>query len=408
MTTVLGLPRAPTAVFSARNFANSSSSGSWFNFWDGEAVREVGDIRVDEDLAPLWKMSQAQLHELWEQHDPDGTGVVSHDKAASLVRRILDTQRKTLTTIIAEQHGTKNDLLGDMSSWLPKWKQWGVTVNLEDQENKIQAAEKLLAKLHDPQLEASILEALHPSKLGGDVTHFNFFNALTTDAVREAELEALEEQAREEDLVAELADAAEPVIVAQATAAEIEAKKAHEAAVEAKAIAAAAAAAEAEAVKKAEEAKKRAEAVAEQVHGSSSNSSTSAREGTTEAGDEELDYMDLLASLDLLDYSEILFVLHLCSASWCTHGIDVGSSEGMTCVLDFKASFCSSSSCLVVYFVRTAFTCCFLRDSQQITTVEDLKLLTKEDLRDMGFSVGAGNRLYKWVRLHRSGEDEDL
>lgn len=49
-----------------------------------------------------------------------------------------------------------------------------------------------------------------------------------------------------------------------------------------------------------------------------------------------------------------------------------------------------------------------LRDEQQITTVEDLKLLTKEDLRDMGFSVGAGNRLYKWVRLHRAGEDEDL
>ncbi len=42
---------------------------------------------------------------------------------------------------------------------------------------------------------------------------------------------------------------------------------------------------------------------------------------------------------------------------------------------------------------------------QQISTVEDLKLLTKDDLRDMGFSVGAGNRMYKWVKQHRKPED---
>jgi len=46
------------------------------------------------------------------------------------------------------------------------------------------------------------------------------------------------------------------------------------------------------------------------------------------------------------------------------------------------------------------------RNEQQITEIEDLKLLTKEDLRDMGFSVGAGNRLYKWVRKHRDSDDE--
>jgi hypothetical protein len=42
---------------------------------------------------------------------------------------------------------------------------------------------------------------------------------------------------------------------------------------------------------------------------------------------------------------------------------------------------------------------------QQISTVEDLKLLTKDDLRDMGFSVGAGNRLYKWVKQHQKPDD---
>jgi hypothetical protein len=35
---------------------------------------------------------------------------------------------------------------------------------------------------------------------------------------------------------------------------------------------------------------------------------------------------------------------------------------------------------------------------QQIGTVADLKLLAREDLREMGFSVGAGNRLLSWVR----------
>ncbi len=45
------------------------------------------------------------------------------------------------------------------------------------------------------------------------------------------------------------------------------------------------------------------------------------------------------------------------------------------------------------------------RMDQQISTVEDLKLLTKDDLRDMGFSVGAGNRLYKWVKQHQKPDD---
>ena len=32
------------------------------------------------------------------------------------------------------------------------------------------------------------------------------------------------------------------------------------------------------------------------------------REETTEAGSEELDFMDLLASLDLIDYASVLYV----------------------------------------------------------------------------------------------------
>ena len=49
------------------NFSSEPSSLSpWFNFFDGEAVREVEDIRMEEDLSPAWRVSPQQLHDIWQ------------------------------------------------------------------------------------------------------------------------------------------------------------------------------------------------------------------------------------------------------------------------------------------------------------------------------------------------------
>ena len=65
-----------------------------------------------------------------QDHDADGTGVVDASKVPSLVRRILEAQRKTLSDIIAEQNHTKEDLLEGVASWIPRWKQWGVDLEM--------------------------------------------------------------------------------------------------------------------------------------------------------------------------------------------------------------------------------------------------------------------------------------
>ena len=239
--------------------------------------------------------------------------MVSSTKVRSLVRRILETQRKSLSDIIAEQQDTKKDLLEGVASWLPRWKQWGVDLEVSAQDDKIQMASKLLKVLRESEIEDAIVNALQPHR-DGDVTHFNFMSVLTSDHFREAELDALESKAMDEDLQEELASAVEPLLTAEITEAEDAAARAQEAAELALQAAA-------EAKAKADLAKKQAEEISSIAHKHDDNEgeekeeeedddepSAAVRETTSEPGDEDLDFMDLLASLDLMDYSEILCV----------------------------------------------------------------------------------------------------
>jgi len=286
-------------------FVRAISSGTfpsrqWFNFWDGEAVRAVEDIKLDDSLDSAWTISQQQLQNLWLDHDPERTGVVSKEKAGTLVKRILDEQRKAISNVIAEENHTKEDLLNGISSWIPRWKQWGVTIEVKDQENKISIAQKLLESLRDESVANAVLEALRPNA-DGNITHFNFMSALQSGEIRNAELDAMKEKAMEQDTIADFADAAEPAVAAEAHAAEEAAKAARAAAEVAAQAAEIAAQAEMEAriaMEKANEISKLAHPEREESNGE--------REGSSEAGDEELDYMDLLASLDLMDYAALL------------------------------------------------------------------------------------------------------
>ena len=141
----------------------------------------------------------------------------------------METQRKSLSDIIAEQQDTKKDLLEGVASWLPRWKQWGVDLEVSAQDDKIQMASKLLKVLRESEIEDAIVNALQPHR-DGDVTHFNFMSVLTSDHFREAELDALESKAMDEDLQEELASAVEPLLTAEITEAEDAAARAQEAA----------------------------------------------------------------------------------------------------------------------------------------------------------------------------------
>ncbi len=295
---------------------------------NGQAVRTVEEIRSQKDLAPIWEVSQEKLHELWAAHDPDRAGVVTADKAASLVGHILDTQREALTGVISQQRHTKDDLLQGVNAWLPRWKRWGVSLEVRDQEDRIALAERLLAKLQDPALKATILKALHPDA-AGNITHFNFMEALVAHAhsaegskLKAAELDVLAAKAQGEDASNALAEAAEPLIVAEAKAAMQAAETAKDAAHAAAHAAHVAAAAEKQAMELARAAQGQADEIKQKLHGDTATTEAAAqqeiatavaaavapREETTEAGSEELDFMDLLASLDLIDYASVLYV----------------------------------------------------------------------------------------------------
>jgi hypothetical protein len=220
----------------------SGGGGSWFSFTDGKAVASVKEIRLHDELAAVWRLPPARLHELWTQYDPQNTGVVPLDQAPRLVEQVLEAERKALSAIILEQRNNKETAEGKTSSWLPKWKQWGVALEVKDRDSNIRVAEDLLVSLHDPSVAEALLAALEPNA-DGNVTHFNFMAVLNSTTAREAQLKAL------------------GVKKADATAAAAAAPPA----------------------------------------------AVDTRE-TTSQPDDELDFMDLLASLDLLDYCEILCV----------------------------------------------------------------------------------------------------
>lgn len=155
-------------------------------------------MKADEDMEEIWYLDDSELEEIWISAQDESKAHPTPFVAERAVREMLARQRMKLQTLIEKKQHTEEDLEENMISWLPRWKQWGLSIQIEELESEVEAAEHLHRLLtDDDELVSHIMAVLGADEgvMGsGALSKERFLEAVKGGEVMDVELGELEEE----------------------------------------------------------------------------------------------------------------------------------------------------------------------------------------------------------------------
>jgi len=109
------------------------------------------EIKRDEGLTrTLGSLSLHDLRTMWLRVDKARSGKLNKTDLEKVARQMIRTQKERLRAIIREREDHKEELEDGYISWAPRWKQWGLDLQIEESATELEMAKQLHDAL-DPE-----------------------------------------------------------------------------------------------------------------------------------------------------------------------------------------------------------------------------------------------------------------
>ena len=147
-----------------------------------------------------WYLSDEQIDQIWDEVSDTRVSHPTPYFAERLAELMIKAQKEKLRTIIKSKEACSDSLEESYLRWIPRWKQWGVTVHLDGARSEKEAAEGILdhLTLHRDDLVEQILDNIGAipgcsSATAAGITRNDLKLAVREGAVEMAEKEDFKE-----------------------------------------------------------------------------------------------------------------------------------------------------------------------------------------------------------------------
>ncbi len=177
------LPRRAFRVYALGTPPFPSAHHGTSRYFSASASALEDDVEQDKELIDTWTLTDAELERAWESVDAKKVGVLSEAKLSEVVRIMLHKQREKLRIIVQDREDAKEELEQGFISFVPRWKQWGITMQVEEASSELETAKELLGHL-DKVDEAvdHVMAKVNPDH-DDKITLFEFFKVISPESL---------------------------------------------------------------------------------------------------------------------------------------------------------------------------------------------------------------------------------
>lgn len=169
-------------------------------------ISDTSDVLKDSLLGstekpPQWMLTPNDAEQIWKTADKEMTGIISDTQLRPLLFELLKRQVVLLQQFIKKRQDVEAELEQEadegLMHFIPKWKQWGLSIEEGLLKDEVSLATHLLEQLEDAgkteEMVAHLEVTVNPNS-EERITFMDFYTSLKGDKVLEVQEEILEKQ----------------------------------------------------------------------------------------------------------------------------------------------------------------------------------------------------------------------
>jgi len=163
------------------------------------AAKVEEGLEHDEEVQEgMFRLTKIDLRLIWQEVDTEKKGVLTREDIRKVAKGLIRTQKERLRTLIHDRQDQQKELEKGFVTWLPKWKQWGLDLQVEEKASELERAKLLHDHLDENSDQVDLLmKAIDPSGKASDVYFDEYVEAYQIGRIKDEEIKQVEEAVAE-------------------------------------------------------------------------------------------------------------------------------------------------------------------------------------------------------------------